>query len=157
MRLSYAIDALHPNDNTEAVNTGFELAVGETFFLRGGHANLFRENEKKSLASKGVVELRKGDILSFLLSGAGGYGSAALREKEAIEKDIEDGFNQVVIAASELGADAITVSGDILHSTRPTSRTMAFMAYMHRTLRAQSIPCYVISGKLYLIHLCRCT
>ena len=54
--------------------------------------NLFRENEKKSLASKGVVELRKGDILSFLLSGAGGYGSAALREKEAIEKDIEDGY-----------------------------------------------------------------
>ena len=54
--------------------------------------NLFRENEKISLASKGVVELRKGDILSFLLSGAGGYGSAALREKEAIEKDIEDGY-----------------------------------------------------------------
>ena len=53
---------------------------------------LLRKNEKKSLASKGVEELRKGDILSFLLSGAGGYGPAELRKKEAIEKDIEDGF-----------------------------------------------------------------
>jgi len=53
---------------------------------------LLRKNEKKSLASKGVEELRKGDILSFLLSGAGGYGPAELRKKEAIEKDIEDGY-----------------------------------------------------------------
>ncbi|OUU55184.1 MAG: hypothetical protein CBC15_13295 [Candidatus Endolissoclinum sp. TMED55] len=53
---------------------------------------LVRKNEKKRLASKGVEELRKGDILSFLLSGAGGYGPAELRKKEAIERDIEDGF-----------------------------------------------------------------
>ena len=36
--------------------------------------------------------MRKGDILSFLLSGAGGYGPTELRKKEAIEKDIEDGY-----------------------------------------------------------------
>lgn len=49
IRLSYGIDAFHPNDNTEAVNTGLELAIGETLFLRGGHANLFRENSEEGL------------------------------------------------------------------------------------------------------------
>jgi hypothetical protein len=58
LRLSYAIDALHPNDNTEAVNTGFELAVGETFFLRGGHANLFRENAEEGLTLGGGLHYR---------------------------------------------------------------------------------------------------
>ena len=58
LRLSYAIDALHPNDNTEAVNTGFELAVGETFFLRGGHANLFRENAEEGLTLGGGLQYR---------------------------------------------------------------------------------------------------
>ena len=62
------------------------------------------------------------------------------------EKDIEKAFSCVVLEAVSAEVDAITVSGDILHSTRPTSRTMAFLAHMHQTLRAQSIPCYIISG-----------
>jgi len=36
IRLSFAVDALHPNDNVEWVNAGLEYAVAETFFLRSG-------------------------------------------------------------------------------------------------------------------------
>ena len=37
MRLTLSIDGLHPNDNTESVNVGGELALAnESLFLRGG-------------------------------------------------------------------------------------------------------------------------
>lgn len=49
LRLSLALDALHPNDNSESVNTGFELALGETVFLRGGYASLFRQDSEQGL------------------------------------------------------------------------------------------------------------
>ena len=57
-RLTYGVDALHPNDNTEAINAGLEFAVGETFFLRGGHANLFRENAEEGLTLGGGLRYR---------------------------------------------------------------------------------------------------
>jgi len=43
LRLSFGIDALHPNDNSESINTGLEFAFSETFFLRTGYATLFRD------------------------------------------------------------------------------------------------------------------
>jgi len=55
LRLSYGLDAIHPNDNTEAVNTGFELAYGEMFFLRGGYANLFRNDAEEGLTLGGGI------------------------------------------------------------------------------------------------------
>ncbi|MBC8216143.1 MAG: PorV/PorQ family protein [Candidatus Marinimicrobia bacterium] len=57
-RLTFGIDALHPNDNTEAVNAGLEFAVGEMFFLRGGHANLFREDAEEGLTLGGGMHYR---------------------------------------------------------------------------------------------------
>ena len=48
-RLTVAADGLHPNDNTESVNTGAELALlQERFFLRGGYRNLFLEDNEGS-------------------------------------------------------------------------------------------------------------
>jgi hypothetical protein len=48
-RLTVAADGLHPNDNTESVNTGAELAfLNERFFLRGGYRNLFLEDNESS-------------------------------------------------------------------------------------------------------------
>ncbi len=40
-RLTLAVDALHPIDNTESINVGMEYAFREQFFLRGGYRNLF--------------------------------------------------------------------------------------------------------------------
>lgn len=58
LRLSYGVDAMHPNDNTEAVNAGLELAYSDMFFLRGGHANLFREDAEEGLTLGGGIHTR---------------------------------------------------------------------------------------------------
>jgi hypothetical protein len=62
------------------------------------------------------------------------------------EKDIEKAFHSILRLASQSSADAITVSGDLLHSTRPTSKTMDFMSHMHEILEEAGIPCLVSSG-----------
>ena len=66
LRLSFGVDALHPNDNTEAVNAGLELAVRETFFIRGGHGNLLRENAEEGLALGGGFHYRLGGTQAIL-------------------------------------------------------------------------------------------
>ncbi len=43
-RLLLAVDALHPNDNTESVNAGGEWMLWDNFFLRGGYRNLFQQD-----------------------------------------------------------------------------------------------------------------
>ncbi len=59
-RLSFAVDALHPNDNAEWVNLGFEYAMAETFFVRGGLTTLFREDTEEGLTFGGGVNYRIG-------------------------------------------------------------------------------------------------
>jgi N-methylhydantoinase B len=46
----------------------------------------------EELLSKQNAVLRKGDVLSFRLSGAGGYGPASKRDPAAIERDLADGY-----------------------------------------------------------------
>lgn len=48
-RLSFGLDALHPNDNTESINAGLEFAFAETFFIRGGYSTLFRDATEEGL------------------------------------------------------------------------------------------------------------
>ena len=64
--------------------------LAETLLIRG--------NEKKVLSSKGVEDLQEGDILSFRLSGAGGYGPPNRRDQDAIKRDIENGYISVEAA-----------------------------------------------------------
>ena len=47
-RVKTALDATHPNDNTEYVNAGLELAYDELFFVRGGYKSLFLANSEQS-------------------------------------------------------------------------------------------------------------
>ena len=44
------------------------------------------------LHSKETRDIRQGDVLSFRLSGAGGYGPPEKRSRAAIENDIADGY-----------------------------------------------------------------
>lgn len=54
-RLTAAVDAVHPNDNTEYLNTGLEYAWNEIVFLRGGWKSLFeRDTEQRFTAGIGV-------------------------------------------------------------------------------------------------------
>jgi hypothetical protein len=49
-RLTVEIDAVHPNDHTEYVNTGFEYGWNEIVFVRAGYASLFETDTEKGLA-----------------------------------------------------------------------------------------------------------
>jgi len=48
-RLTTAVDAIHPNDNTESVNTGLEYAWNEMLFLRAGMKSLFEDETEQGL------------------------------------------------------------------------------------------------------------
>jgi hypothetical protein len=49
MRLTAAVDAIHPNDNAESVNTGLEFAFDEIFFGRIGYRSLFLTETEEGL------------------------------------------------------------------------------------------------------------
>ncbi|MGB2868948.1 MAG: PorV/PorQ family protein [Bacteroidota bacterium] len=49
LRLTAAVDAVHPNDNTEYVNNGLELAWQEILFGRIGYKSLFLRDSEQGL------------------------------------------------------------------------------------------------------------
>ena len=54
-RITAAVDAVHPNDNTEYLNVGVEYGWNEMVFLRGGWKSLFeRDTEQRFTAGIGV-------------------------------------------------------------------------------------------------------
>jgi N-methylhydantoinase B len=57
----------------------------------------------EALASKEVREITKGDVVSFRLSGAGGYGPPAERDPAAIAEDIADGYVTSDFAEAKYG------------------------------------------------------
>ncbi|MFP6746832.1 MAG: hydantoinase B/oxoprolinase family protein [Alphaproteobacteria bacterium] len=59
-------------------------ALGETLLKPDGNA--------EPLHSKGMYELKRGDVVSFRLSGAGGYGPVAERDPAAVAADLADGY-----------------------------------------------------------------
>lgn len=48
-RLTAAVDAVHPNDNTEAMNSGVEYAWNEAVFFRAGYKAMFEEGGEQGL------------------------------------------------------------------------------------------------------------
>jgi N-methylhydantoinase B len=53
---------------------------------------LLRDGAETDLGSKEVLRLERGDIISFRLAGAGGYGDPHERNADAIEADVVDGL-----------------------------------------------------------------
>ncbi|HPG42051.1 MAG TPA: PorV/PorQ family protein [bacterium] len=49
LRLTTAIDALRPSDNSEVLNVGAEMELYRLLFLRGGYKSLFREDSEEGL------------------------------------------------------------------------------------------------------------
>lgn len=47
-QLTAAVEARHPNDNTESISFGLEYGFRKRFFLRGGYQSLFEEESEKS-------------------------------------------------------------------------------------------------------------
>ena len=59
-RLTIAIDALHPNDNFESVNTGFEYGFKELVFIRGGYKSLFLQDSEEGFTAGVGANIRIG-------------------------------------------------------------------------------------------------
>jgi len=50
-RLTMAVDALHPNDNTECLNVGSEYVINDMFFFRAGYKSLFQKDTEEGLTA----------------------------------------------------------------------------------------------------------
>lgn len=61
------------------------------------------DGEARDLGSKDVTALKRGDVVSFQLAGAGGYGDPARRVAGRIEADIADGYVTPEGAARDYG------------------------------------------------------
>ncbi len=70
-------------------------ALGETILKPDGNA--------EPLHSKAMYDLKQGDVVSFRLSGAGGYGPAAERDPAAIAIDVADGYVTAANARHDYG------------------------------------------------------
>jgi len=55
-RTTIAVDATHPNDNTEYVNSGLEIAYDEMAFLRVGYKSLFLRDSEQGLTFGGGLK-----------------------------------------------------------------------------------------------------
>jgi hypothetical protein len=66
-RLTVAVDAVHPNDNTENMNFGAEYAYNDLLFLRIGYKNLFtRDSEEGFTAGAGIEYALFGNALLYI-------------------------------------------------------------------------------------------
>jgi N-methylhydantoinase B len=81
----------------------YGLAGGEA----GARAETLLNPDRNAvpLGSKEIREMSKGDVLSLRLSGAGGYGRPAERDRAAIAEDIADGYVSKAFAAEKYGYD----------------------------------------------------
>jgi N-methylhydantoinase B len=64
---------------------------------------LLRDGIEAELGSKQVFRLRRGDVVSFRLSGAGGYGDPHTRDPARVHADIRNGFISPAAARDQYG------------------------------------------------------
>lgn len=57
-RFTLAVDAVTPNDNYEAVNTGIEYGWKDLVFLRGGYKSLFQQDSEEGLTGGFGLNIR---------------------------------------------------------------------------------------------------
>lgn len=69
-RLTAGIDAIHPNDHTEYLNSGIEYSWNEIFYLRGGYSSLFEKDTEKGLTVGFGVNYRLFDFANVKIDYA---------------------------------------------------------------------------------------
>ncbi len=58
VRITYALDAVNPNDNRESVNAGLEFAFSEMLYVRAGYAGAFRDGNEEGITFGGGLHYR---------------------------------------------------------------------------------------------------
>lgn len=66
-RLTLAVDAVHPNDHSEYINSGLEYSWNETFFIRGGYNSAFETDTEKGLTFGAGINYRLIDVVKLKL------------------------------------------------------------------------------------------
>ena len=69
-RLTAAVDAIHPNDHTEYINSGLEYAWNEIIFIRAGYNSLFEKDSEKGLTFGFGLNYRIVDMIKVKLDYA---------------------------------------------------------------------------------------
>lgn len=57
-----------------------------------GGCEVMRGNQRIDLKSKDSLELRRGDVVTMVLGGGGGFGDPGARDGRAVRRDDEDGY-----------------------------------------------------------------
>jgi opacity protein-like surface antigen len=70
IRLTACLDAVHPNDNTEYLNSGVEFAWNEMIFLRAGYKSIFEKNTEQGLTGGIGLDYRISSGLSVVMDYA---------------------------------------------------------------------------------------
>ena len=66
LTLAYGVDALHPNDNTESINTGTEISFKDFLFIRSGYANLYQRDRISGLSAGCGIKLKISSLTYFI-------------------------------------------------------------------------------------------
>lgn len=75
IRATGAIDAVHPNDNSEYMNMGMEFAYDEMFFVRVGYKSLFKNNSEEGLTLGGGLRYKVNENFKVTINyGYADYG-----------------------------------------------------------------------------------
>lgn len=69
-RLTLAVDAVHPNDHSEYINSGLEYSWNEILFIRGGYNSLFETDSEKGLTVGFGLNYRLIDAIKIKLDYA---------------------------------------------------------------------------------------
>ena len=69
-RLTLDVDAIHPNDHTEYINSGMEYAWNEIVFVRAGYNSLFERDSEKGLTLGFGLNYRVVDMVKVKLDYA---------------------------------------------------------------------------------------
>jgi hypothetical protein len=69
-RLTAAVDAIHPNDHTEYLNTGLEYAWNEIIHIRAGYNSMFEKDSEKGLTLGFGLYYRIVDLIKVKLDYA---------------------------------------------------------------------------------------
>ncbi|HOJ19176.1 MAG: UPF0164 family protein [Ignavibacteriales bacterium] len=68
--LTVALDAVHPNDNSEAINSGLEYSWNNIVFLRAGYKSLFEQNGEQGLTLGAGINYKIFDAVALALDYA---------------------------------------------------------------------------------------
>ena len=69
-KVTASLDAVHPNDNTEFLNSGVEVGWNEIVFLRAGYKSIFEKNTEQGLTLGAGFNYRLSSGLAVMLDYA---------------------------------------------------------------------------------------